>query len=75
MAFQTPAASSCSWARPINAATVPVFIDQARGHLEQLMIGAPAPAHDNESNTTRLRTLRASSARGARSARPPTDEK
>jgi diguanylate cyclase (GGDEF)-like protein len=61
--------------RPINAATVPVFIDQARAHLEQLMIGAPAPTHENDSNTTRLRTLRATSARGARSARPPADEK
>lgn len=61
--------------RPINAATVPVFIDQARAHLEQLMIGAPAPAHGSDSNTTRLRTLRASTARGARSARPPADEK
>ncbi|GFE81205.1 hypothetical protein GCM10011487_32050 [Steroidobacter agaridevorans] len=61
--------------RPINAATVPVFIDQARAHLEQLMIGAPAPVHENESNTTRLRTLRASTARGARSGRPPADEK
>jgi diguanylate cyclase (GGDEF)-like protein len=60
-------------ARPINAATVPVFIDQARSHLEQMMIGAPQPEHD--SNTTRLRTLRASTARGARPARPPADEK
>lgn len=61
--------------RPINAATVPVFIDQARAHLEQLMIGAPAPSHENESNTTRLRTLRASTARGSRIVRPPADEK
>ncbi len=61
--------------RPINAATVPVFIDQARPHLEQLMVGSPAPSHENESNTTRLRTLRASTARGARLARPPADEK
>lgn len=63
--------------RPINAATVPVFIDQARAHLEQLMIGAPvAPAHEVDSNTTRLRTRRASSARGGRSAtRAPAEEK
>jgi EAL domain-containing protein (putative c-di-GMP-specific phosphodiesterase class I) len=61
--------------RPINAATVPVFIDQARSHLEQMMIGAPAPAVENDSNTTRLRTLRASTARGTRSSRPPADEK
>jgi diguanylate cyclase (GGDEF)-like protein len=61
--------------RPINAATVPVFIDQARSHLEQLMIGAPTPASEGDSNTTRLRTLRASTARGTRSARPPADEK
>ncbi|WP_161965572.1 putative bifunctional diguanylate cyclase/phosphodiesterase [Steroidobacter cummioxidans] len=61
--------------RPINAATVPVYIDQARAHLEQLMIGAPAQVQAAESNTTRLRTLRASTVRGARSARPPADEK
>lgn len=61
--------------RPINAATVPVFIEQARSHLEQLMIGAPAPTQENDSNTTRLRTLRASTARLGRSVRPPADEK
>jgi len=61
--------------RPINAATVPVFIDQARAHLEQLMIGAPALVQETESNTTRLRTLRSSSARGSRSARSPAEEK
>jgi predicted signal transduction protein with EAL and GGDEF domain len=61
--------------RPINAATVPVFLDQARTHLEQLMIAAPAPTQESDSNTTRLRTLRASTARGARSARSPADEK
>ncbi|MBL8266508.1 putative bifunctional diguanylate cyclase/phosphodiesterase [Steroidobacter sp.] len=61
--------------RPINAATVPVFIDQARAHLEHLMIAAPPPAVDADNNTTRLRTLRASSARGARPARAPADEK
>jgi diguanylate cyclase (GGDEF)-like protein len=61
--------------RPINAATVPVFVDQARAHLEQLMIAAPPLAQDNDSNTTRLRTLRASTARGARAARTPADEK
>ncbi len=61
--------------RPINAATVPVFIDQARSHLEQLMITAPPPAQESDSNTTRLRTLRASSARGTRAARTPADEK
>lgn len=60
--------------RPINAATVPVFIDQARAHLEQLMIGAPPPVQD-DSNTTRLRTLRAAAGRGARTARSPADEK
>jgi diguanylate cyclase (GGDEF)-like protein len=61
--------------RPINAATVPVFIEQARSHLEQLMIGAPTPAQETDSNTTRLRTLRASGSRGSRAARPPADEK
>lgn len=61
--------------RPINAATVPVFIDQARAHLEQLMIAAPPPAQEADSNTTRLRTLRASSSRGARATRSPADEK
>ncbi|MDY6948263.1 MAG: EAL domain-containing protein [Pseudomonadota bacterium] len=61
--------------RPINAATVPVFIDQARAHLEHLMIAAPPPAADGDSNTPRLRTLRATTARGPRSARTPADEK
>jgi diguanylate cyclase (GGDEF)-like protein len=61
--------------RPINAATVPVFIDQARAHLEQLMIGAPPPAHEADSNTTRLRTLRASGSRSTRIARAPADDK
>jgi EAL domain-containing protein (putative c-di-GMP-specific phosphodiesterase class I) len=61
--------------RPINAATVPVFIDQARPHLEQLMIGAPPLAQDADNNTTRLKTLRASNSRGARAARTPSDEK
>jgi diguanylate cyclase (GGDEF)-like protein len=60
--------------RPINAATVPVFIDQARSHLEQLMIGAPQPS-EGDSSTTRLRTLRASSIRGPRAIRNPADEK
>jgi EAL domain-containing protein (putative c-di-GMP-specific phosphodiesterase class I) len=61
--------------RPINAATVPVFIDQARGHLEQLMIAAPSPTQETDTNTTRLRTLRASHVRGARAARGPAEEK
>jgi predicted signal transduction protein with EAL and GGDEF domain len=60
--------------RPINAATVPVFIDQARSHLEQLMIGAPRPS-EGDSSTTRLRTLRASNIRGPRATRTPADEK
>jgi diguanylate cyclase (GGDEF)-like protein len=61
--------------RPINAATVPVFIDQARTHLEQLMIAAPSPTQETDTNTTRLRTLRASHVRSARAARGPADEK
>jgi EAL domain-containing protein (putative c-di-GMP-specific phosphodiesterase class I) len=60
--------------RPINAATVPVFVDQAKAHLEQLMVAAPPP-QEFETSTFRLRTLRASSSRAARSARPPADEK
>jgi hypothetical protein len=52
-----------------------MFVEQARSHLEQLMIGAPTPVQDPDSNTTRLRTLRASNSRGLRSARPPADEK
>jgi hypothetical protein len=39
------------------------------------MIAAPPPALENDSNTTRLRTLRASATRGIRAARPPADEK
>lgn len=61
--------------RPIAAATVPTFVDQARVHLEQLMIASPPPAQDVDSTMTRLRTLRASSTRTARTARPPADEK
>ena len=59
--------------RPISAATVPVFVEQAKAHLEQLMIAAPPP-QDFETSTFRLRTLRASSTRSRRAARPPADE-
>ncbi|MBM0107684.1 EAL domain-containing protein [Steroidobacter sp. S1-65] len=61
--------------RPINAATVPVFIAEGRAHLEQLMIAAPPPLPEGDTNTTRLRTLRAATGRGARAARTPADEK
>lgn len=60
--------------RPISAAAVPVFVEQAKEHLEQLMIAAPPPP-DFETSTFRLRTLRASNSRPSRSARAPADEK
>jgi diguanylate cyclase (GGDEF)-like protein len=60
--------------RPINVATVPVFVEQAKTHLEQLMIAAPPP-QDFETSTFRLRTLRTSTARASRITRPPADEK
>jgi EAL domain-containing protein (putative c-di-GMP-specific phosphodiesterase class I) len=61
--------------RPINAATVPVFVEQARAHLEQLMIAAPSPAQEIDASATRLRTLRVSNARHTRAARTPSEEK
>lgn len=60
--------------RPINAATVPVFVDQARTHLEQLMIAAPPP-QELEKTTFRVRSLRAPNSRPSRIARPPADKK
>lgn len=61
--------------RPINAATVPVFIEQARAHLEQLMIAAPIPVREMDASATRLRTLRVSNTRRSRAARTPSEEK
>jgi predicted signal transduction protein with EAL and GGDEF domain len=60
--------------RPINASAVPVFVDQAKAHLEQLMIAAPPP-QEFEKSTFRVRSLRASNSRTSRRARPPADEK
>jgi hypothetical protein len=60
--------------RPINSASVPVFVDQAKAHLEQLMVAAPPP-QDFETSTFRLRTLRASNARPSRASRTPAEEK
>ena len=47
--------------RPLDAATVPMFLSRARAHLEELMIAAPASTHDIDSGTSRLRRLRLSS--------------
>lgn len=55
--------------RPIDAAAVPAFVEQARAHLEQLMIGSPTPVHEGASITTRLRTLRAAGAGRSRVGR------
>ena len=62
--------------RPINAATVPVFVTHAKAHLEQLMIAAPQP-QEFETSAFRVRSLRASNVRAGRGARPPApaDEK
>jgi diguanylate cyclase (GGDEF)-like protein len=59
--------------RPINAATLPVFLSQARSHLQQLMLGAPSQ-QGTDTSTTRLRTLRVTGGRG-RPARTPPDDK
>jgi diguanylate cyclase (GGDEF)-like protein len=61
--------------RPISAATVPLFIEQGRAHLEQLMIAAPSPVQEIDSTSTRLRTLRVSNIRGPRAVRTPTEDK
>jgi EAL domain-containing protein (putative c-di-GMP-specific phosphodiesterase class I) len=60
--------------RPINAPTVPLFVNEAKTHLEQLMIAAPPP-QEFEKSTFRVRTLRASNSRTSRTARPPADKK
>jgi diguanylate cyclase (GGDEF)-like protein len=44
--------------RPIDAASVPVFLSNARVHLERLLLASPVPQPDVDSSTTRLRTLR-----------------
>ncbi|MGH8177438.1 MAG: putative bifunctional diguanylate cyclase/phosphodiesterase [Steroidobacter sp.] len=43
--------------RPIEVAAIPMFLAQARAHLEELMIAAPSRHHDIDSSTTRLRRL------------------
>jgi hypothetical protein len=44
--------------RPLKATTVPIFLNEARRHLEQLMRTTPMPAADLDASATRLRTLR-----------------
>ena len=55
--------------RPIKAATVPVFIEQARRHLEQLHAHGAAARSDLDSSATRLRTLRPADVPSARPTR------
>jgi diguanylate cyclase (GGDEF)-like protein len=59
--------------RALDPATIPTFLSQARGHLQQLMLGAPLPPQDIDASATRLRTLRVSN-RASRSGRNPADE-
>jgi diguanylate cyclase (GGDEF)-like protein len=61
--------------RPLKAAAVSVFLAEARGHLEQLLLTAPVPSVDLDASATRLRTLRLGQQRPARSSRgTPSEE-
>ena len=59
--------------RPLEAATIPPFLDKARDHLQQLMVAAPLPHQDIDSTATRLRTLRIGAQR-AKNLRSPGEE-
>jgi diguanylate cyclase (GGDEF)-like protein len=60
--------------RPLNVATIPVFLREARPHLEELMRSAPLPSQDIDSSATRLRTLRMSPSRLAKSLKSTPSE-
>ncbi|HKU13045.1 MAG TPA: EAL domain-containing protein [Steroidobacteraceae bacterium] len=61
--------------RPLKLASVPVFLVEARRHLEQLMLATPMPAADLDASATRLRTLRVATPRSGRPSRSnPSEE-
>jgi EAL domain-containing protein (putative c-di-GMP-specific phosphodiesterase class I) len=60
--------------RPLNVATIPMFLREARQHLEELMRSAPLPYQDIDSSATRLRTLRMSPSRLAKSLKSTPSE-
>jgi EAL domain-containing protein (putative c-di-GMP-specific phosphodiesterase class I) len=60
--------------RPLKAATVPVFLAEARRHLEQLLLTTPVPTVDLDASSTRLRTLRLSQQRLPRVPRSTPSE-
>ena len=60
--------------RPLKAATVPIFLTEARRHLEQLMRTTPAPPVDLDASATRLRTLRMPAPRPTRPPRTTPSE-
>jgi hypothetical protein len=53
---------------------VPIFLNEARRHLEQLMCTTPVPAADVDASATRLRTLRSQTTRPLRPTRPKPSE-
>lgn len=60
--------------RPLKAATVPVFLAEARRHLEQLARSATMSSAEIESSATRLRTLRIAAPRPPRPTKTPSEE-
>jgi hypothetical protein len=53
---------------------VPIFLAEARGHLEQLMRTTPMPTVDLDASATRLRTLRMPAPRPTRPPRTTPSE-
>jgi diguanylate cyclase (GGDEF)-like protein len=60
--------------RPLKATTVPIFLNEARRHLEQLMRTTPTPPVDLDASATRLRTLRSPITRPLRPTRTTPSE-
>jgi EAL domain-containing protein (putative c-di-GMP-specific phosphodiesterase class I) len=59
--------------RPLKATTVPIFLAEARRHLEELMRTTPMPV-DLDASATRLRTLRMPASRPTRPPRTTPSE-
>ena len=61
--------------RPVGMAMIPMFLTQARAHLQELLVAAPSQSHDIDSSTTRLRRLHLTPvAKNTKATKTPAEE-